>query len=186
MSKFVPGEGPTPCAGMIVGKAPGAAEDKLCRPFVGASGELLDEALALANLDRANVYVTNLVKRMPTGSPTKKMIDRDLPLLVAEGHRADPSHILLLGKTVAHALFPKTLRRYRNMTGLRGHTFDTSGRLWHFTWDPSYVLRTGSSQLRDEFMIDTATFAAAVKAAGPRSIPVDDTFMGIPILTWRG
>lgn len=174
-----------PCAGMIVGEAPGAREDALRRPFVGASGELLDEALDLADLSRANVYVTNLVKRRPANNanPTKQMIDRDLPLLIQEGQLVDPSFTLILGKVPAAALFPKTMERYRNMTGLRGHTFNTAGRIWHFTWHPSYVLRTGNKgQIRDEFLIDVATFAAAVKAAGPRSVPVAT----VPIHVGRG
>lgn len=184
MSRFVPGEGPKPCAGMIVGMAPGVEEDKALRPFVGRSGQLLDEALDLADLDRANVYVTNLVKRMPPNhKPTKKMIDRDMPLLVEEGNLVDPSYTLILGKVVASALFPRTVARYGNMTAMRGNIFNTDGRVWHFTWHPSFVLRTGNKgRIRDEFMIDVATFAAAVKAAGPRSIPQQDTFMGMAVV----
>ncbi len=59
------GEGPVPAVAMFVGEAPGAQEDALGRPFVGPAGQLFDEAMAVAGIDRATVYVTNAVKHRP-------------------------------------------------------------------------------------------------------------------------
>ena len=56
------GEGTSKAVIMIVGEQPGDQEDRAGRPFVGPAGKLLDEALAEAGIERATVYVTNVVK----------------------------------------------------------------------------------------------------------------------------
>lgn len=64
----VPGEGPVHTEIMFIGEGPGAREDKLGRPFVGASGKFLDELLEQAGLTREVVWITNLVKCRPPGN----------------------------------------------------------------------------------------------------------------------
>jgi DNA polymerase len=64
-TNMVPGEGSATAEVMLIGEAPGASEDKQGRPFVGRAGKLLDELLAAAGLDRAAVYITNVVKARP-------------------------------------------------------------------------------------------------------------------------
>jgi DNA polymerase I-like protein with 3'-5' exonuclease and polymerase domains/uracil-DNA glycosylase len=61
----VPGEGPAPARVMVVGEAPGDAEDRKGRPFYGPSGVRLSVLLKLAGLNRDEVYVTNIVKHRP-------------------------------------------------------------------------------------------------------------------------
>ena len=56
------GEGAKHAPMMLVGEQPGDQEDRIGRPFVGPAGKLLDEALAEVGIDRATVYVTNIVK----------------------------------------------------------------------------------------------------------------------------
>jgi uracil-DNA glycosylase family protein len=56
------GEGTSKATIMIVGEQQGDQEDRVGRPFVGPAGKLLDEALAEVGIDRATVYVTNVVK----------------------------------------------------------------------------------------------------------------------------
>src|SRR5947208_12470617 len=56
------GEGLASSKVMLIGEVPGDYEDLAGKPFVGPSGRLLDEALALATIPRAEVYVTNAVK----------------------------------------------------------------------------------------------------------------------------
>src|SRR5438132_12524499 len=66
-----PGLGPVPGAGdpyarlVLVGEAPGETEARQRRPFVGAAGRLLDEALAKAGLARDEIWTTNPVKCRP-------------------------------------------------------------------------------------------------------------------------
>jgi DNA polymerase len=59
------GAGPASAGLLFVGEAPGFQEDKQGVPFVGPSGQLFDRALASAGIDRATVYVTNVVKHRP-------------------------------------------------------------------------------------------------------------------------
>lgn len=67
-SRTVPGSGPVTAELMFVGEAPGQREDELGLPFVGRSGQFLDELLAAINLTRRDVYVTNVVKCRPPGN----------------------------------------------------------------------------------------------------------------------
>ncbi len=64
-SRTVPGSGPVTADLMFVGEAPGQREDELGLPFVGRSGQFLDELLAGIGLTRRDVYVTNVVKCRP-------------------------------------------------------------------------------------------------------------------------
>jgi DNA polymerase len=50
---------------MLIGEGPGAKEDQLGRPFVGASGKFLDQLLERAGVTRADVFITNVVKCRP-------------------------------------------------------------------------------------------------------------------------
>jgi len=62
---LVPGDGPVRPRLMFVGEAPGAREAKLRKPFVGASGQLLNDMLESVLLDRSEVFITNVVKYRP-------------------------------------------------------------------------------------------------------------------------
>ena len=64
----VPGEGPAHAEIMLIGEGPGAREDELGRPFVGASGKFLDQLLEQAGVTRADVWITNVVKCRPPGN----------------------------------------------------------------------------------------------------------------------
>lgn len=61
----VPGEGPENAEIMFIGEAPGFHEDRQGRPFVGAAGKLLDELLATIGIQRAQVYIANVIKCRP-------------------------------------------------------------------------------------------------------------------------
>jgi uracil-DNA glycosylase len=67
-TEAVPGEGPTHAEIMFIGEGPGAREDELGRPFVGASGKFLDQLLEQAGVTRAGVWITNVVKCRPPGN----------------------------------------------------------------------------------------------------------------------
>lgn len=60
------GAGPMTATLMFVGEAPGRQEDESGMPFVGPAGQLFDQALADARIDRSLVYVTNAVKHRPS------------------------------------------------------------------------------------------------------------------------
>ena len=60
--RAVEGEGPARARIMLVGEQPGNEEDLTGHPFVGPAGRVLDEAIAMAGLERKNLFVTNAVK----------------------------------------------------------------------------------------------------------------------------
>jgi uracil-DNA glycosylase family 4 len=91
---------------MLVGEGPGSNEDKEGLPFVGRAGELLNKMLASINLDRTNVYITNVVNYRPPENrrPTEKEIARYLPFLVKHIEIINPKILVLLGSTALNAL----------------------------------------------------------------------------------
>lgn len=130
---------------MLIGEAPGAEEDKQGKPFVGRSGQLLDQMLKAIGLDRTTVYITNTVfwrppeNRTPTPAETascRPLLDRHIALV-------NPSLILLVGGTAAKTV----LQTDTGITRLRQH--------WHGlknpylsqpvpclpTFHPAYLLR---------------------------------------------
>jgi len=96
----VPGIGPQPCRCMLIGEKPGFEESvhRPPTPFVGKSGRYLDQFLIAANVDRDQLYITNLVKEFTEYSkPTPQEIDRDHGELVGEILDCNPEVIGLVG-----------------------------------------------------------------------------------------
>lgn len=67
-TQAVPGEGPARADIMLIGEGPGFHEDKQGRPFVGPSGQFLNDLLASAGYKREEVFITNVVKCRPPGN----------------------------------------------------------------------------------------------------------------------
>ena len=82
-SKQVFSDGNSKSKIMIIGEGPGANEDKEGLPFVGRAGQLLDKMLDAINLNRSNVYITNVVNYRPPENrkPTDVEVKRYLPFL---------------------------------------------------------------------------------------------------------
>ena len=99
----MPGEGPPDADVVIVGEAPGAAEDRSGRPFVGGAGRLLDALLEQAGLVRDDVFITNVVKARPPGNrdPKRPEVEHYLPWLLAQLDVIRPRLVVPLGR---HAL----------------------------------------------------------------------------------
>lgn len=57
---------------LIIGEAPGEEEEKQRKPFVGASGKLLDELLAISGFKREQCHVTNVFSERPPGNDLKQ------------------------------------------------------------------------------------------------------------------
>lgn len=155
MANIVRGDGPIPCDGMIVGEAPGEQEELLGKPFVGPSGELLDEALVAAGLAREDVYVTNVYKLRPPNNdtPTDEQIESHLNMLMDEVNAVSPNVIMPLGNTALHTFRPDApgISRVRGKVGRIGPSLIVP------TYHPSFVLRIrGSAQ--DDFFSDVKLF----------------------------
>jgi DNA polymerase len=96
----VVGEGSLEAQIMMIGEAPGEREAKSGRPFVGASGKLLDELLASIGLKRADIFITNVVKDRPPENrdPSPEEIALYTPLLVRQIEIIQPRVIATLGR----------------------------------------------------------------------------------------
>ncbi len=96
----VPGEGRPDARILIIGEAPGKKEAETGRPFVGASGRLLDELLASIGLARADVFITNVVKDRPPENrdPTQAEIALYSPFLDRQLAVIQPRVIATLGR----------------------------------------------------------------------------------------
>lgn len=103
----VPGEG-NPCASlMLIGEAPGEWEAKSGRPFVGASGRLLDSLLESIGLSRSDVFITNVVKDRPPANrpPAADEIRLYTPFLQRQIEIIRPSVIATLGRFAMDFIF---------------------------------------------------------------------------------
>jgi len=91
---------------MLIGEGPGSNEDQEGIPFVGRAGALLDKMLASINLDRKNVYITNVVNYRPPENrrPTEEEIAKYLPYLKKHIEIINPKILVLLGSTALNTL----------------------------------------------------------------------------------
>ena len=129
---------------MLVGEAPGPEENKRGKPFVGRSGQLLDQILEAANFDpEKDVFISNSVFRMPPGEgdknfrkPTNEEIEHYKPYLLEIIRLVDPKIMLLIGNVATQSILGKT-----GITKLRGQWFDWNGRHVMPIFHPSYLLR---------------------------------------------
>jgi uracil-DNA glycosylase family protein len=152
------GEGPLSASIMLVGEQPGDQEDKQGHPFVGPAGRVLDRALAEADLDRTEVYLTNAVKHFRWTERGKRRIHQrpNGGEIRACGYWLDaelgvvrPRLAVLLGAVAGEAIFGS---RYR-VGGRRGKAEEASSGSWHGlvvgTIHPSAVLRGQDAASRD-------------------------------------
>ncbi len=135
---------------MLVGEAPGADEDRQGKPFVGASGQLLDRMLASIGLARGpQVYISNILPWRPPGNrtPTDAEMLLFLPFIRRHIQLAAPQLVVLLGGTSAKTL----LGAKDGITRLRGKWHqvkldETQVILALATLHPAYLLRTPAAK----------------------------------------
>ena len=110
-SRIVDGVGPTDADLLFVGEGPGAQEDEQGEPFVGRSGDVLDDALRDAGLVRADVRITNCVRCRPPDNryPTTEELANCRGHLDAEIDRLDPELIVTLGKVPSEHLLDRSV-----------------------------------------------------------------------------
>lgn len=104
----VPGEGPEDAEILFIGEGPGFHEDRQGRPFVGASGQYLEELLASIDLKREQVYICNVVKCRPPGNrdPQPDEIEACRPYLDRQIEVVRPRMIVTLGRFSMARYFP--------------------------------------------------------------------------------
>ena len=168
------GEGKQSSTVMFVGEQPGNSEDLEGRPFVGPAGQLLDRALDEAGIDRAKVYVTNVVKHFkwePRGKrrihkkPNAEEITACRPWLDSEIRVVKPRAIVCLGATAAQALLGSKFK-----VSAQRATFIESplAPFVTATVHPSSILRAPTDEARHEemrrFVQDLKKIRAALEA----------------------
>ena len=168
------GEGPADAEAMFVGEQPGDTEDRAGRPFVGPAGQLLDELLHEAGVDRSRVYVTNAVKhfrfekrggRRIHARPLARHVNACRPWLTTEILLAKPKILVCLGATAAQSLYGKDFK----VTQRRGEVFPTEWAAWSMaTIHPSALLRipedADRERARADFIADMRQVAKAMGA----------------------
>ena len=157
------GEGRVGAPVMMIGEAPGEQESLQGRPFVGKAGKNLDAFLAQAGMDRAALYVTNVVKFRPTRvsaagrtvnrPPTQEEIKLFLPWLLREIDLVDPRYIITLGNVPLKAL----TGRGSVIGDLHGDFIDWQGRRLFPMYHPASVIYNPA--LKDVYSRDIAVFA---------------------------
>lgn len=169
------GEGEPRARLMLVGEQPGDQEDLSGHPFVGPAGQLLDQALADAGVDRGQAYVTNAVKHfkwLPRGKrrihnkPNSGEIRACRPWLEAEIAVVQPEVIVLLGATAAQTLLGPQFRVTRDRGRLLSD--ERAGALLA-TIHPSALLRIEEADERhaayDAFVADLRVAAQALQGS---------------------
>lgn len=139
---------------MFVGEQPGDREDLAGEPFVGPAGRMLDDALALAGIERAKVYVTNAVKHFkfePRGkrrihkTPMQRHIAACHVWLEGELAREHPAVIVTLGATALAAVYGSRIAiaqaRTRKLANAQGTPIVA-------TYHPSAILRVPDHEAR--------------------------------------
>ena len=173
-NRTVFGESPADAVVMLVGEQPGHEEDLAGRPFVGPAGQLLDRALEKAGLDRAQLYLTNAVKRFkyePRGkvrlhkraSASEQTACR--PWLAAELALVTPRIVVALGAMAAQSFLGPAFR----VSQSRGAWQRRAALRVLATWHPSAILRARDvrEQRFAELVTDLRRVARAARALRP-------------------
>ena len=135
---------------MVVGEAPGADEDRLGKPFVGVSGQLMDRMFEAIGMSRErDLYITNILFWRPPGNRTPTLSEQAICMAFTRRHieLARPKVLVLAGGTAAKSVLDTTegimrLRgKWTNLSLDDGSAVPTLP-----TFHPAYLLRTPASK----------------------------------------
>lgn len=135
---------------MIVGEAPGADEDRLGKPFVGVSGQLMDRMFDAIGMSRErDLYITNILFWRPPGNRTPTLAEQAVCMAFTRRHieLARPKVLVLAGGTAAKSVLDTT----EGIMRLRGKwtslSLDDGSAVPTLpTFHPAYLLRTPASK----------------------------------------
>ena len=125
---------------MFVGEGPGQREDEQGLPFVGRSGQLLEQLLGEIGFTRNEVYIANVVKCRPPGNrdPRPDEVEACKGYLRRQIMLVDPRVVVTMGNFASKLL----LRTETGITRLRGHGVPWWGRHIVPTFHPAAALYT--------------------------------------------
>jgi uracil-DNA glycosylase family 4 len=162
----VPGEGPGHAKLFFIGEGPGSEEDRQGRPFVGRAGELLNESLETARLNREEVFITNVVKCRPPSNRTPLMDEAEAcePYLERQVALVEPKIICLLGNTAIERLLGEA------KPGIRGKMINVKGRNFFPTVHPAAAIY--NPRLRKVLEIHLARLKAELERPEGQSVSI--------------
>lgn len=134
------GQGVADAEVMFIGEGPGANEDEQGLPFVGRSGNLLDQYLEAVDLSREkNVFIANIVKCRPPQNrdPLPEEWDACLPWLREQFRMIRPKIVVCLGRIAAQRLIDPKF----SVTRDHGLFFEKNGVWFMATLHPAALLR---------------------------------------------
>lgn len=147
-TRVVFGVGDRAARWMVIGEAPGADEDRQGEPFVGRAGQLLNEMLRAAGVQRGQVYIANVLKCRPPENrdPKPEETVSCEPYLTRQIELVRPRLLLAVGRIAAQAL----LRTETPIGRLRGqvHHYAPTGTPLVVTYHPAYLLRSPGQKRR--------------------------------------
>lgn len=125
---------------VMFGEAPGADEDRIGEPFVGAAGQLLDKILVASGLKRAEIYIVNALKCRPPNNrtPTVVEIENCRPYFETQLETIRPEYVVCWGSVAVRAVLGST----ESVGRLRGKFHAFRGAKVMVTYHPAYLLRT--------------------------------------------
>ena len=128
---------------MIVGEGPGQKEDELSQPFVGDAGVLLNKMLKAINIERKNVYITNVVNYRPPNNrkPEPGEINRYSIFLKEHISIIDPKILILMGSTAMESLLGGGLKISKERGNWKEILIYKKSYLTMITFHPAYLLR---------------------------------------------
>ena len=114
---------------IFIGEAPGAQEDKTGNPFCGRAGKMLDELLNSVDIERKDIYITNILKCRPPANrdPEEQEIKSCSPYLERQIQIIKPEIICSLGRFAMSFLMEKfDLRdQIQQISKIHGKVFET-------------------------------------------------------------
>jgi len=156
----------------FIGEAPGADEDRLGEPFVGAAGQMLNRIIMACGMKREEVYICNILKCRPPNNRTPKpdecsncreFLERQISLV-------RPKFICALGLTAAANLLQST----STLGKMRGKFHDFKGIPVLVTYHPASLLPTRNPLWKKDVWEDMKILLAKMgkpipKGAAPKS-----------------
>ncbi len=128
---------------MFVGEGPGQKEDEQCKPFVGDAGNLLNKMLISINIERVNIYVTNVVNYRPPKNrkPDSSEIVRYSNFLKEHISIIDPKILVLMGSTAMESILGPKIKISKERGKWRNVLINNKSIKTIVTFHPAYLLR---------------------------------------------
>jgi DNA polymerase len=149
-TQLVFGEGDPNADIVFIGEAPGKKEDELGVPFVGASGQFLNDMLQSIHLNRNQIYITNIVKYRPPANRDPLPLEKQafLPYLERQLDVIKPILVVTLGRHSTNVFLPNL-----QISQIHGEPKRIDGRVYLPLYHPAAALYNGSMRqiLQDDF-----------------------------------